>query len=296
MSKPQTSKSPRPRKSAAKRASPSTPGAPLRIAKAMARAGLCSRREAERWIGESRVSVNGKLLHTPAFEVTPADKVLVDGKPLPLREPAGLWRYYKRRGLVTTHKDPQGRPTVFDALPPELPRVVSVGRLDFNSEGLLLLTNDGVLARHLELPTTGWLRRYRVRAHGRVSPAQLEALKGGVEIDGVRYGPIEATVDSTQGANMWLTLGLREGKNREVRRVLAHFGLDVNRLIRTSYGPFQLLELKPGAVEAVKRRVLADQLGAELSAELGLNAPVEAERARRKARNRPRTGKSGEAS
>jgi 23S rRNA pseudouridine2605 synthase len=257
---------------------------PMRIAKAMARAGLCSRREAERWIAQGRVSVNGRLLSTPAFEVGGKDKVTVDGKPLPVAEGARLWRYYKPKGLVTTHSDPQGRPTVFSALPPELPRVISVGRLDFNSEGLLLLTNSGALARHLELPATGWLRRYRVRAHGRVAQEQLDALHDGVEIEGVRYGPIEATLDSVQGANAWLTIGLREGKNREVRRILSSLGLDVNRLIRISYGPFQLLDLKPGAVEPVKRRVLAEQVGVKIAAELGLDAPVEAERVRRKER------------
>lgn len=257
---------------------------PMRIAKAMARAGLCSRREAERWIGQGRVAVNGKVLSTPALEVGAADKVTVDGKPLPVAETARLWRYYKPRGLVTTHSDPQGRPTVFSALPPELPRVISVGRLDFNSEGLLLLTNSGALARHLELPSTGWLRRYRVRAHGRVTQEQLDALRDGVEIEGVRYGPIEATLDSVQGANAWLTVSLREGKNREVRRVLKSLALDVNRLIRISYGPFQLLDLKPGAVEPVKRRVLAEQLGVKMAAELALDAPVAAERTRRRER------------
>ncbi len=197
------------------------PDEPLRIAKAMARAGgLCSRREAERWIDQGRVNVNGRVLTTPAFEVGPKDKVLVDGKHLPTAEPPRLWRYYKPRGLVTTHADPQGRPTVFESLPEGLPRVISVGRLDFNSEGLLLLTNDGALARHMELPSTGWLRRYRVRAHGRVSQQELDALKDGVEIEGVRYGPIEATLDSVQGGNAWLTMALREGKNREVRRIL----------------------------------------------------------------------------
>ena len=266
------------------------PDEPLRIAKAMARAGLCSRREAERWIEQGRVNVNGRLLTTPAFEVSGKDKVLVDGKPLPTAEPPQMWRYYKPRGLVTTHADPQGRPTVFDNLPEGLPRVISVGRLDFNSEGLLLLTNDGVLARHLELPATGWLRRYRVRAHGRVSQADLDKLKDGIEIEGVRYGPIEASLDSVQGANAWITMGLREGKNREVRRILSQLGVDVNRLIRISYGPFQLLDLKPGEAEPVKRHVLSDQLGARLAAELNLNEPVEEERARRKARNAKRGG------
>ena len=283
--KPKPSKG-RPTKARAAKAEPTMagPGEPMRIAKALARAGLCSRREAERWIDQGRVSVNGKILKTPAFEVGPKDKVLVDGVALPVAEPVRLWRYYKPKGLVTTHKDPQGRPTVFASLPPELPRVVSIGRLDFNSEGLLLLTNDGALARHLELPATGWLRRYRVRAHGRVSKQQLDSLKDGVEIEGVRYGPIEATLDSVQGANAWLTMALREGKNREVRRILAHLGLDVNRLIRISYGPFQLLDLNSGAVELVKRRVLADQLGAHVATELGLDGPNEPERARRNAR------------
>ncbi len=268
------------------------PDEPLRIAKAMARAGLCSRREAERWIEQRRVNVNGKLLTTPAFEVTAKDKVLVDGKPLPTAEPPRLWRYYKPRGLVTTHSDPQGRPTVFESLPEGLPRVVSVGRLDFNSEGLLLLTNVGAVARHMELPSTGWLRRYRVRAHGRVSQAELDKLKDGIEIEGVRYGPIEATLDSVQSGNMWITMGLREGKNREVRRILSHLGVEVNRLIRISYGPFQLLELKPGEAEAVKRHVLSDQLGARLAAELNVNETIEEERAQRRVRNAKRPPKA----
>jgi 23S rRNA pseudouridine2605 synthase len=256
---------------------------PLRIAKAMARAGLCSRREAERWISQGRVNVNGRVLTTPAFEVTAKDKVLIDGKHLPTAEPPRLWRYYKPRGLVTTHNDPQGRPTVFESLPEGLPRVISVGRLDFNSEGLLLLTNDGALARHMELPSTGWLRRYRVRVHGRVSQQDLDTLKDGVEVEGVRYGPIEATLDSVQSGNAWLTMALREGKNREVRRILAHLGVEVNRLIRISYGPFQLLDLKPGDAESVKRRVIADQLGARLAEELNLDAASDEEqRAKRK--------------
>lgn len=242
----------------------------MRIAKAMSRAGLCSRREAERWIADGRVSINGQVLKTPAIEVKPRDKVLVDGKPLPVAEPARLWRYNKPKGVVTTHNDPQGRPTVFESLPASLPRVISVGRLDFNTEGLILLTNDGELARHLELPATGWLRRYRVRAKGRVTDADLAVLKDGVEIEGVQYGPVEAAIDTVQGANIWLTVGIREGKNREVRKVLGHLGLEVNRLIRVSFGPFQLLDLKPGDAEPVRRRVLADQLGPELAAEFGL--------------------------
>jgi 23S rRNA pseudouridine2605 synthase len=202
--------------------------------------------------------------------VGPDDRITVDGKPLPEAEPVRLWRYYKPRGLVTTHRDPQGRPTVFDNLPPGLPRVISVGRLDFNTEGLLLLTTDGALARHLELPATGWLRRYRVRARGRVTQEALDRLKVGITVEGMNYGPMEATLDSEKGANVWLTLGLREGKNREVRKVLATLGLEVGRLIRVSFGPFQLLDLEPGQAEPVKRRVLIDQLGSRLAHELGI--------------------------
>jgi 23S rRNA pseudouridine2605 synthase len=260
----------------------------MRIAKAMARAGLCSRREAERWIEEGRVAVNGKVLRTPAFEVGPQDRVVVDGQPLPAREPTRLWRYHKTKGLVTTHADPQGRETVFEKLPPDMPRVVSIGRLDYNTEGLLLMTNDGELARHLELPATGWLRRYRVRAHGRVTQIELDKLKDGIEIEGVRYGAIEATVDSFQGGNVWLTIGIREGKNREVRKVLSGFNLDVNRLIRISFGPFQLMDLAPGHVELVRRHVLADQLGSELAQQFGLAGANEAERERRAKRPAPR--------
>ena len=248
-----------------------------RIAKVMARAGLCSRREAERWIAEGRVSVNGKLLATPAFEVGPSDRVVVDGEPLPVAEPVRLWRYHKPRGLVTTHKDPEGRPTVFDNLPETMPRVISIGRLDFNTEGLLLLTTDGALARHLELPSTGWLRRYRVRARGRITQARLDELKNGVTIEDVSYGPIEATLDSEHGANIWLTVGLREGKNREIRKIMAHLMLDVGRLIRVSFGPFQLLDLEPGTVEPIKRRVLAEQLGPRLARDLGVVVGTEAE-------------------
>jgi 23S rRNA pseudouridine2605 synthase len=266
------------------------PAEPMRIAKAMARAGLCSRREAERWIADGRVSVNGRVLPSPAVEVGPADRILVDGAPLPAAAPAQLWRYHKPRGLVTTHADPEGRPAVFDNLPPDMPRVVSIGRLDFNTEGLLLLTNDGELARHLELPATGWLRRYRVRAHGRVSQADLDSLKDGVVIEGVRYGGIEASIDSVQSGNMWLTIGLREGKNREVRRILATLALDVNRLIRVSYGPFQLMDLAPGTVEAVKRRVLADQLGPEAE-RFGLTGAIDGFKAREAGRAKPTPGR-----
>lgn len=247
----------------------------MRIAKAMARAGLCSRRDAERWIEEGRVKINGQLITSPARDVGPDDRIVVDGQPLREAEPARLWRYYKPRGLMTTHKDPEGRPTVFEKLPPTMPRVISVGRLDFNTEGLLLLTTDGALARHLELPSTGWLRRYRVRAWGKVEPEKLAALANGVTIDGIKYGGIDAAFDKQQGDNAWLTVALREGKNREVRTIMAHLGLEVNRLIRVSFGPFQLLEMQPGEVEIVKRRVLVDQLGKSLAAELKLTDETE---------------------
>jgi len=238
----------------------------------MAQAGLCSRRDAERWIGSGRVAVNGKVIASPALNVGPIDKVVVDGKPLPEAGLTRLWRYHKPRGQVTTHRDPQGRPTVFDNLPAELPRVISVGRLDTNTEGLLLLTTDGELARHLELPATGWLRRYRVRAHGQITQDKLDKLKDGIEIDGIRYGPIDATLESAKGANCWLAIGLREGKNREVRNVLSSLGLTVNRLIRVSFGPFQLLDLKPAEAEEVKRRVLLDQLGQTTAGRFNLGA------------------------
>ncbi len=249
----------------------------MRIARAMARAGLCSRREAERWIAEGRVSLNGKILDTPAVEIKPKDRVLIDGQPMPSPEPPRLWRFHKPKGCVTTQHDPEGRETIFDKLPPGLPRVVTIGRLDYNTEGLLLLTNDGALARFIELPETGWLRRYRVRAQGRVTQADLDKLKEGVEIDGVRYREIEATLDSEQASNVWLTVGLREGKNREVRRIMASLGLAVSRLIRISFGPFQLLDLKPGEVDGVRRKVLADQLGPKLAEEMGLLAEEEEE-------------------
>lgn len=248
-------------------------GSTVRIAKAMADAGLCSRREAERWIEAGRVSVNGETLKTPAVTVSGTDKVLVDGNPLPQRTSVRLWRYHKPKGLITTHNDPEGRKTVFDALPKDIPRVISVGRLDLSTEGLLLLTNSGELARHLELPSTGWLRRYRVRAKGRVTRERLEALKEGVTIDGVKYGAVDARLDREQGANSWLTVALREGKNREVKRIAAHLGLEVNRLIRTSFGPFSLGDLKPGTIEEVKPAVLADQLGPKIAGALGIKAP-----------------------
>jgi len=238
----------------------SSPGGE-RIAKRLARAGLCSRREAERWIAEGRVSVNGTVLETPARVVEAGDMILVDGKPVAEPERTRLWRYHKPAGLVTTHRDPEGRPTVFSALPAEMPRVVSVGRLDLNSEGLLLLTNDGALARRLELPGNAWVRRYRVRVHGEVDPAVLVRLEHGVTVEGVTYGPIKAILDRQKGANAWLTVSLQEGKNREVRRVMEHLGWAVTRLIRVSYGPFQLGTLAEGAVEEVPGKVLREQLG-----------------------------------
>jgi len=257
------------------------PAEPMRIAKAIAHAGICSRRDAERMIEAGRVAVNGKVLATPAHVVTAKDRITVDGKPLPEGQSPRLFRYHKPRGLVTSHKDPQGRRTVFEALPESLPRVVSVGRLDINTEGLLLLTTDGELARHLELPSTGWLRRYRVRVHGRVTEEALDALRRGVTIDGIHYGPVEVRIDREQGANLWLTLGLREGKNREVKRLAEHLGLTVNRLIRVSFGPFALGDLAEGAVEEVKPKVLADQLGRKLAGDLGL---LQAIKERRQAR------------
>lgn len=237
----------------------------------MARAGLCSRREAEAWIAAGRVSVNGQAIASPALNVSPADRIEVDGQPLPRAERTRLFLFHKPRGLVTTNADPQGRPTIFDALPKGLPRLVTVGRLDLNTEGLLLLTNDGGLARVLEHPNTGWLRRYRVRAHGKVTQAALDALRPGVTVDGVRYGPIEATLDREQGANIWLTFAIREGKNREVRNVLDHLGLSVNRLIRISFGPFQLGELKPNEIEEVRTRHLREQLGERIATEAGVD-------------------------
>jgi 23S rRNA pseudouridine2605 synthase len=250
-----------------------------RIAKAVARAGLASRRDAEEWILQGRVTVNGRVINSPALDVTVNDVVTVDGKPLPPRERTRLFLYHKPRGLMTTHADPEGRPTVFDNLPEGLPRLISIGRLDFNTEGLLLLTNDGGLARALELPETGWLRRYRVRAHGEVTQAQLDELKKGIEVDGVKYGAIDATLERDQGANVWLVFAIREGKNREVRNVMAHLGLEVNRLIRVSYGPFQLGEVAEGVVEEVRTRVLRDQLGEKIATLAGadFNRPMPGE-------------------
>lgn len=264
----------------------------MRVAKAIARAGLCSRRDAERWIEAGRVAVNGKRLDTPACIIGANDTVTVDGKPLPQASPVRLWRYHKPKGLMTTHRDPEGRKTVFETLPKAMPRVVSIGRLDFATEGLLLLTTDGALARHLELPATGWLRRYRVRARGSVTQDELDTLKNGVEIDGIRYGEVTAQLDRVQGANVWLTISLREGKNREVKRIAAHLGLAVNRLIRTSFGPFSLGDLQSGAVEEVKPRTLADQLGPKLANEFGLKgSEAKAPAAKKPARAKTGRGK-----
>jgi 23S rRNA pseudouridine2605 synthase len=235
-----------------------------RLAKVIARAGLCSRRDAEAWIRLGRVAVNGAAVATPATVVTTGDIVTVDGTPLPAPAPPRMWRYHKPEGLVTTHRDPQGRPTVFGTLPAALGRVVSVGRLDIASEGLLLLTNDGELARRLELPATGWTRRYRVRAFGRIDDGDLRRLAEGMTVDGIRYGPVEAALDRQQGDNVWLTVALKEGKNREVRTLLAWLGLTVNRLIRIAFGPFQLGRLAKGEVDEIAAKVLREQLGTGL--------------------------------
>jgi 23S rRNA pseudouridine2605 synthase len=256
---------------------------PERIAKRLARAGICSRRDAERLIAEGRVAVDGKILTTPAFTVTAKSRIEVDRKPIAAADEPRLWRYHKPAGIITTNRDPQGRPTVFEKLPPEMPRVVSVGRLDFNTEGLLLLTNDGELARHLELPQNAWLRHYRVRVYGTVNAAKLKALAKGVTISGIRYDSIRAEIEKDQGlpdkeapgkapsktlgrqsdrpANVWLNVSIREGKNREVRKVMEHMGLQVTRLIRTAFGPFPLGKLARGGIEEVPRNVLREAMG-----------------------------------
>ncbi len=238
-----------------------TPPSGDRIAKVLSRAGVASRREAERMIEAGRVAVNGKRIDSPALNVTATDKITVDGKPVGEPDPPRIWLYHKPAGLVTTERDEKDRPTVFASLPDTMPRVMSVGRLDLNSEGLLLLTNDGGVKRRLELPSTGWLRRYRVRINGSVSEAKLDQLRAGIVVDGIRYQPMTVTFDRQQGANAWLTVSIREGKNREIRRAMEAIGVTVNRLIRVSYGPFQLGNLAAGAVEELKQRVVRDQLG-----------------------------------
>ena len=241
-----------------------------RIAKVLARAGVASRREAEKLIEQGLVTVDGETLTTPAFFATPDMDIRVDGTRVNKPQPPRLWRFHKPAGLVTTHKDPQGRPTVFDALDGRLPRVISIGRLDLNTEGLLLLTNAGALSRELELPATGWVRRYRVRAYGRTTQKALDRLKDGVEIEGIQYGPIRAMLDQQQGGNQWITLSITEGKNREVRNVMRHLGLTVNRLIRTAYGPFQLGKLPKNGIEEIPGKQLREQLGKKICQKIGL--------------------------
>jgi 23S rRNA pseudouridine2605 synthase len=234
-----------------------------RIAKRLARSGVCSRRDAEKLIAAGRVSVDGKVLTSPALNVTDANKIVVDGKPLVAAEETRVWRYHKSAGTITTARDPQGRPTVFEKLPPEMPRVVSVGRLDFNTEGLLLLTNDGELARHLELPQNAWLRHYRARVYGEVDPARLASVANGVTISGIHYEPVKIEIEKgkDEGANHWLAVTIREGKNREVRKIMEHLELQVTRLIRVAFGPFPLGKLPRGAIEEIPRRVLHESLG-----------------------------------
>ena len=280
----------------------STPPPPGdRIAKVLSRAGVASRREAERMIEAGRIEVNGRKIDSPALNVTDADKIKVDGKPLRAPEPARIWLYHKPSGLVTTTSDEKGRATIFDDLPEDLPRVMSVGRLDINSEGLLLLTNDGGIKRRLELPSTGWLRKYRVRINGRPKEEDFAPLRRGLTIGSERFQPMTVTLDRQQGANAWLTIGLREGKSREIRRAVEDMGFSVNRLIRVSYGPFQLGTLKPGAVEELRRKVVRDQLGldnqADKDADQGGTAKPKAKRPARPQRNRkgnfpPKRGKS----
>jgi 23S rRNA pseudouridine2605 synthase len=245
-----------------------------RIAKVLSRAGIASRREAERLIEAGEVKVNGKLVTSPALNVTARDKITVSGQPVGAPEPARLWLYYKPEGLVTSASDEKGRDTVFDHLPEDMPRVMSVGRLDLNSEGLLLLTNDGALKRKLELPSTGWLRKYRVRVKGNPTDPELDPLRKGITVEGERFQPMDVVLDRHQGANAWLTVGLREGRNREIRRAMSAIGVTVNRLIRISYGPFRLNEMKPGEVEEVRARVLKEQLGSLLPGAAEPDAPA----------------------
>ncbi|MCE9521102.1 MAG: rRNA pseudouridine synthase [Alphaproteobacteria bacterium] len=232
-----------------------------RIAKVLARAGVCSRRDAEKLIAEGRVTVDGQKLATPAFKVKAGAKITVDGKLIAEPEKARLWRYHKPKGLVTSHRDEKGRATVFEQMPASMPRVISIGRLDYNSEGLLLLTNDGELARKLELPANGWIRKYRARVFGRLTQADLDGLLRGVMIEGIEYRPVEANLDRQQGGNAWATIALKEGKNREVRKLMEHIGVTVNRLIRISFGPFHLGQLKEGELDEIPSKVMREQMG-----------------------------------
>ena len=232
-----------------------------RIAKKLSRAGVCSRREAERWIAEGRIKVNNVILSTPATNVSEKDKILVDNIPLPKPSLTKIWRFHKPKGCLVTENDPKGRKTIFQILPKSLPRVISVGRLDYDSEGLLLLTNDGAISRKLELPSTGWLRKYKVRVHGIVDKSALLKIKDGIKLDNFKTGPIEASLEIQKGTNAWILIGIREGKNREIRRIMDHLGYPVNRLIRLSYGPFQLGNLKSGEVSEINKNVIKNQLG-----------------------------------
>lgn len=261
-----------------------TPSKGDRIAKVLARAGIASRRGAEAMIAAGRVAVNGKQIDSPALNVTPTDRISVDGKALQEAEPMRMWLYHKPVGLVTSDADEKGRRTIYDTLPEDMPRVMSIGRLDINSEGLLLLTNDGGIKRKLELPSTGWMRKYRVRINGRPTDATLEPLRRGITVEGERFQPMQVSLDRQQGANAWLTVGLREGKNREIRRAMESVGLVVNRLIRISYGPFQLGELKAGAVEEIRRKIVRDQLGLDAEETTGTAKPKP--RPKRPVRNR----------
>lgn len=262
-----------------------------RIAKVLARAGVASRREAERMIDAGRVVVNGATITSPALNVTQSDTISVDGKPIADPEPPRIWLYHKPAGLVSTESDEKGRPTIYDGLPVDLPRVMSIGRLDLNSEGLLLLTNDGGVKRKLELPSTGWLRRYRVRVNGRPQDADFEPLRQGIVADGEVFQPMQVTLDRQQGANAWLTLGLREGKNREIRRAMGELGFKVSRLIRVSFGPFQLGELKPGAVEELRRKIVRDQLGLPAEDPSGTARPKPRPNARPNTRSKPQAAR-----
>ncbi|MAQ37323.1 MULTISPECIES: pseudouridine synthase [Thioclava] len=262
-------------------------GAKERIAKVIARSGVASRRDAEKMILAGKVAVNGKQIDSPALDVAASDKITIDGKPIDAPQETRLWLYYKPLGLVTTEKDEQGRRTIFDEMPEGMPRVLNVGRLDINSEGLLLLTNDGGLKRRLELPETGWLRKYRVRVNGRPTEQSFEPLRQGITIEGEEFLPMEVSLDRQQGANAWLTVGIREGRNREIRRAMTEIGFQVNRLIRISYGPFRLMDMKAGDVMEVKRRMLRDQLGGLLD-----DKPVggEAKPERKERGDRPERG------